>query len=515
MTGQHFDVVVLGRSFGALASALLLARRDFRVLVVGQGGRAPTYRLEGSPLARSAFTFLAATSPGWRRLLAEIAQTQSFRQRAFALDPMVDVLRPGARLSLPPDVALFAREVEREMPEVRRSVDDLYAELARVNAAADAAFDADAVWPPGTFWERRKTASLAAKLPWLRAPAAHDLLADFPPAHPYRDVVTALARFATHLADTGSPLPPFALARLNGSWARGPLALPGGEDELAQLLLDRIAAYGGTARLGDRATRLVLRHGQAAGVHLDGDEHPTGATFVVSDGTGEELAELTGGEGVTPFAERAWPRVTRASGRFVVSCRVRREGVPGQLGREAVVLPRTGARGVPLHLSRPQVADDDPTELLVAEMLVPVSPSGTAAGLADARERVLATLTAELPFLERHLSMVDSPHDGRPAWVWRDGVRRDVERVHLAGGTVGAEPMVAQWSLGQPGWMGIAGEPVRGPIAHTFLAGPTVLPALGQEGELIAAWSVAHIVTGRDRQRARMRRAMWSKFEIG
>jgi hypothetical protein len=43
--------------------------------------------------------------------------------------------------------------------------------------------------------------------------------------------------------------------------------------------------------------------------------------------------------------------------------------------------------------------------------------------------------------------------------------------------------------------------------------GKTVLPALGQEGELIAAASVARIVTRRDRARQRMRRQMWTKIE--
>jgi hypothetical protein len=40
-----------------------------------------------------------------------------------------------------------------------------------------------------------------------------------------------------------------------------------------------------------------------------------------------------------------------------------------------------------------------------------------------------------------------------------------------------------------------------------------VLPALGQEGELIAAWSVARLVTRRDRARRRMRQKLWSKLE--
>ena len=77
----------------------------------------------------------------------------------------------------------------------------------------------------------------------------------------------------------------------------------------------------------------------------------------------------------------------------------------------------------------------------------------------------------------------------------------------------GREPMERLWSVDQPGFLGLSGEPVRGPIPSTFLVGPTVLPALGQEGELLAAWSVARLVTRRDKTRQRMRQKLWSKIE--
>ncbi|MGC4090935.1 MAG: hypothetical protein QM756_24290 [Polyangiaceae bacterium] len=69
------------------------------------------------------------------------------------------------------------------------------------------------------------------------------------------------------------------------------------------------------------------------------------------------------------------------------------------------------------------------------------------------------------------------------------------------------------WSVSPMGYLDLAGEPLRGPIPGTFLVGKTVLPALGQEGELLAAASVARIVTHRDRARQRMRRQMWTKIE--
>src|SRR5690606_24060494 len=100
----------------------------------------------GIDLARRSFTFLSASSPAWGRVLAELAQSQTFRRRLVALDPMLQVVAPDMRLDLPPTTSIFAREIDREFPAVRRVVDDLYAELARTNAAADAAFERDAVW---------------------------------------------------------------------------------------------------------------------------------------------------------------------------------------------------------------------------------------------------------------------------------------------------------------------------------------------------------------------------------
>src|SRR5262245_59211111 len=145
MTNKHYDVVVLGRSIGALTAAALLARRDFRVLVVGQGERGATYQLGDRTLLRRSFTMLAATSPVWRRVVVELAHSQTWKRRVISASPMLQVIAPARRIDIPPDVVLFGREIDREFPELRRLVDELYGELAQVNGAADDAFDHDAV----------------------------------------------------------------------------------------------------------------------------------------------------------------------------------------------------------------------------------------------------------------------------------------------------------------------------------------------------------------------------------
>jgi phytoene dehydrogenase-like protein len=521
LTSRHYDVVVLGRSLGALAAAALLARRDFRVLLLGQGQRAQSYRFEDHVLCRRAFTLLSGSSPTWKRILHELAQSPQFRRRTTPLDPMFVVLSEGRRVEVPPDMELFGREIDREFPEVRQLVDELYGSIASVNAAADTAFERDALWPPGSLWERFETGRIAATLPFTRAERGQDLLGKFPAGHAYRDITTIPAAFASNSAVLSSDFPPFALARLHGAWTRGVQALARSEDELSEFLCERIEAHGGVLELDRRAASLVTRRGAVVGVMEDGEEAPTGATAVISDQSGEALAQLSGGEGITKSARDDWPRMNPEAGRFVVSLIVNTRGLPTPLPRESFILPSERLRRDPrhptVHLQRYEAAAFSEARaqagaetLLVAEAILPARGSLT---LLEAREAVLSALRGALPFLDEHLVIVDSPHDGLPLYDYRTGTRREVDRVHVQDTAPGAEAMERLWTVEPPGYLDIAGEPVRGPIRNTYLVGKTVLPGLGQEGELIAAFGAAKLITRKDGARQKMRRQMWSKIE--
>ncbi len=526
---RYYDVVVLGRSIGCLVTAALLARRDFRVLILGQGARPATYDYEQYPLRRRTFTLLCAASPVWLRMLHDLAQGTTFRRRTNSLDPMFSVLSTERRLEIPPEAEFFNREIEREFPEVRQLVDELYANFSEVNASLDAAFERGAVWPPGNFWERFETGRIARDLPLTSGQTALDLLAKFPAGHPYREVTTIPAGFATDLAVPGEQLPPLALARLHGAWTRGVHALPGGEPELEAFLLERIRAHGGEIRLEQRAAALMIRRGRVVGVLEDGEDEPVGTGSVVSDLSGEAIADLAGGEGITAKAQRDWPRLTVNAGRFVVSVVVPARALPAPLPVESFLLPQGSAgsqtqnpRRPVVHLQRgPQFTrgplpghhaaqDSEPFEVLAAEAILPSRGSLT---LLEAREAVLSTLLTHLPFLEQQAVVIDSPHDGLPLWDLRGGRRFEVDRIHLPGGAAGPEPMEWLWSVDTPGFLELGGEALRGPIPGTFLVGRTVLPALGQEGSLLAAWGATRAITRKDRTRQKMRRQMWSKLE--
>lgn len=515
---RHYDVVVLGRSIGALLAAALLARREFRVLLLGQGELPPRYRVQGQVLARRSFNLLAATSPVFRRVIQELAQTQKFRRSTAPLDPMFSYVGADVRFEVPPDIDLFTREIEREFPEVRQPIAEFYADISRLNGIADAAFEREAVWPPGSLLERLETGRSASALPTIaEGDPDFPLLDRLPQDHVFREVARLPALFACNYGTDAKALPPLAMARLHGAWTRGVHTLPGGEAALEDFLIERIQAHGGACRLRSRATDLVVKRGKVVGIREDGEEESIGTEAVLSNLSGEALAELSSGDGVTKRARENWPRVEVVGREFIVCLRVDPRIWPEPLGQESFLVPK--APELPtLHLSRLPDGDDldgNPKSLLLLARCIVQDPMLDR--LYGAREAVLATLREVFPFLDRHLWLVDSPHDGLPAWLYEQTpagrTRRMLERVHLPEVTAAKEPMLPRLSIKPLGYLGLAGEPVRGPIPGSYLLGPSVWPLLGQEGEVLAATSVVRILTGKDKKRQKRRRLMWTKIE--
>jgi hypothetical protein len=285
--------------------------------------------------------------------------------------------------------------------------------------------------------------------------------------------------------------------------------------------LERFVAHGGVAELSKRAEGLVVRGGRIVGVMEEGASDALGTDAVVTCLSGEAIAQLAHGEGITKQARERWPQVTATAGRFIVSVVVKTAGIPAPLSAESFLLPPDSPYPDPrqpvVHLQRIDPSglgpDASPDEtLLVAEAIIPAEGALT---LSEARSSVLNTLRLHFPFLDRHTVLIDSPHDGLPLEDYSRGHRRDIDRIHVTQSSAKPEYMEHQWSVEPTGYLGLAAESCKGPIPGSYLVGKTTLPALGQEGELLSAWSVAKMLTRKDSVRQRRRRQLWTKIETG
>ena len=112
------------------------------------------------------------------------------------------------------------------------------------------------------------------------------------------------------------------------------------------------------------------------------------------------------------------------------------------------------------------------------------------AALAALRAGVRAHLAKLLPFVDRHLLCVHSPHDGLPP-----------EGLSESAPAPSVRPMDAMWSPPFPRVLGVCGLGYDTGLRGLLLAGRQALPGLGLEGELEAGAHVAKVVSAGSRKR--------------
>ena len=510
MNSRYYDAVILGLDVAPLACGALLAKRGFRVLVLGQDDVAPDYRVGARRLPRHPFTFTAARSPLTTRVFGELGLNQNLRRLAHALDPAFQVAIPGHRFDIRQEATLLEREVERELPEVKRPILDFHQQVAAHTEASDALFQQDLSWPPETFFERRELSRAAARLPFNKLGRGRDVLGELPEAHPFRTAAIAPACFDSSLdAETLSQL---QLTRLYAGRYRGAPPLEGGLQAVIDLLLEKVRAHSGEVQLAERAQEILVRRSGVAGVRLFGSDERVGGRVVIAGqgvtGVQRLLSDRTAFERLFERVGEPQPRYYRYTLNAVMSA----EAVPAGMARDVYYVRD---QSLPLcednllHAQSSQL--DDGAQLLCVEALLPVRRVESRDGyLEDMRERLMDAIGELVPFIGEHLQLLDSPHDGRAPWARDDDTKLELERDSRRGPQT--MPTIHGYPVSRA--LSLCAMPVRTPLRGLLLCSAEVAPGLGLEGQLLTALSAARTVTRGDRSKEWMRGRLWTKVEI-
>ena len=163
---NFYDAVLVGLDLSTLLAGALLSKRGFRVLVIGQSMPWPSYVVRGVRFPRAPFTLTGYESPALARVFSELALRPMMQRRTRPLASAFQAVLPGHRIDFSKDPLLLGRELDRELPRVRRFVEDLWQSGREANTRIDALLERDLMWPPERFFERREFAEAALDTPF-------------------------------------------------------------------------------------------------------------------------------------------------------------------------------------------------------------------------------------------------------------------------------------------------------------------------------------------------------------
>jgi hypothetical protein len=476
---SFYDVVVLGSDLAATVGGAVLAHRGFRVLMAGVPVE-ERYTLGPYSLPRAPLAFVGIEGPTLKRIVGELNLVQLLRRRLEPNRPAYQLLLPDHRIDIGDDLG---RELQREMPDAAAPFETAAARAAEVSAAIEGILSQDLILPPDGFWDRRDANRVAARLPAVD----EDLLAALPDGHPLRCAYTLPARFGAAWDDVGA----VSIARLGDLHRRGTFRLDGGREGLRGLLLDRLKTHSGEVRPELVPTAILSKRGKVTGVQFEGRNETIGCAHVLCGLGADRVAQLVSEGGEKPpkrLAEAA--AITPAAHRYVLHLVAPLDALPDALARLAYAVgdlaqPLAGANALTLHL-----ADGYGQHAVLSVEALATDPKPEA--LRALRTQVRQHLDKLLPFVDRHLLLVHSPHDG----IAPEGV--DGER-GPAPAPLAMEPIWAMPKNDRP--LGFCGLPHGTGIKHLLLASRQVLPGLGVEGELAAGWAAARLVLQTERKR--------------
>jgi phytoene dehydrogenase-like protein len=496
LDSSYFDVVVCGSDLAGLVAAALLGRRGLRVLVCGFERLPATFTAAGHTLPRDPGLLPPPDAESVSRILRELNFLQIIRRRAPALQPPLQLILPRQRLDLGA-AEVVTREVRREWPGEADTIVRALERLAAASAMLDPLLGSDLTLPPDGFWDRREDARVEGQLP----PAGEDLLAPLGAEHPLRVGLSALTALTCGFApiDLNSTV----VARAYDLQRRGSYRLDGGLPALRALFFERIAATSGEIRERLTPEEVVVRRGKVVGLRVRPRDETIGLEHLVWADSVATLLPLCGDKASRKLREHA-AAMRPACHRYTLCLVVRREALPEGMGPRVVAVRDPSQPLLEDNALAITVGSDDRqgNVPLWVECLVPATASATPGYLAVVRARVRDRLSRLLPFFERHLVVLASPHDGLPPELPESEAR----------GTppdpVRATPMAVTAALSPelPRTLAVAGVPHATGIKNLTLASAENLPGLGREGELIAAWGAARLIAGGERRREGNRR---------
>ncbi|HOI09157.1 MAG TPA: hypothetical protein PK313_01655, partial [Myxococcota bacterium] len=149
-----YDVVIAGTDLPALVFGALAAKKGYRVLVLGHGGKENAYEVDGYRFVRRPNLLCGfSDSNPIREVFRELALAPEMRNLPRPMTPSCHVVLPDARVELTHIRDILDREIEREYAGRLPAFRDFTDRLVEVEKALEPLLRDTPTLPPGTIKE--------------------------------------------------------------------------------------------------------------------------------------------------------------------------------------------------------------------------------------------------------------------------------------------------------------------------------------------------------------------------
>jgi phytoene dehydrogenase-like protein len=522
VTTYYYDVVILGMEPGPLAAGAMLAKRGFRVLVLGGCDDKNRYSCFDYEFQKRPFMLTGADAPAIRRVIDDLGIQQTWQHLVRKPDPMWQVVLPNARIDIPRDIRRLPREVKREIKDRASGLDDAVEAVGRINGELGKLLFDDFVVPPESFFEKRELSRIEVQNPF-RLP--HGV-----PGTGRAAMIPEFLLLPLRMETGGAKdLHPIVHYRQLGGWLFDCIQLEGGLDAVRNLLFREILGQGGDVHPQLRIQEIEVKKGAVTGVRIHGREELTGCRVVLSHLPITTLAKLIKPSSYTKRFRALQAFEPPGPLGYSLNLGVDAEVIPAGLANTAFLANDTGVASAALALDDSSYFEDallrieqipqaDKTKAaLHVHCIVPPEKAGDIASGA-LRDRILDRMRKLIPYLSNYLRVIHSPYDEFGPIHLKD----EVGPIHLKEVEGDAPvlphpeevPVLPIHPPRKDGALGIGGLPYRSGIKGLILSGMQVVRGIGMEGEMLAAWGAARIVRKMDPRRERLVKSMRSKIEL-
>lgn len=469
MPSLSYDLVVVGDDFAGLVCACLCASRGLRVLLAETQRPQRSYSFDSETLPLEPGYLAGIRSPAAARVIGELNFEHLFKRRVHAIDPPCQLLAHDLRLEVETEEDSLAQSLRREMGQDATWLLDSTGALQDMPGL----LSSEACMPPTGFWERRELAK--------HLEAMHERSDEWHQrAHGQQSTELlniAVAALCGHQATD-------ALSRAHGlEILRQGLSEAEGDCEAwRSIFLEKFKSHNGEVRRVDPQA-IDHRWGKVVGLRTLEDD--IRCDYMVAAMPVSELADIFGDKAPKKLLEVAG-QIRPLAYRYILNLLVHWNGLPEGMGQVAwsqlkADQPATGGNFVSFSVKPGTRAGG---AIVTLEGLAPVDESGNAV-VAGMREAMMEHARARIPFLDRHIEAIDSPHESADGKHKRD----------LGGDRKSGLPLRAVWDCPMDAALNLPASPYVVGAKHLCVASSQTLPTLGLPGQFIAGWSAAKLAS--------------------